>query len=488
MRSNADGMAEAVIEEPKPEGVLVMARRGDDFAVASLYGWTLRTDADQSMMGYVYTDRPVYRPGHTVHFRAILRNEMATGYQIPTVKEVQGRCRIPTASRCIRRRCRCPGMGTVHGDFDLPASAALGYYGIEIHAGEDTAGGGFNVEEYKKPEYEVRVTPSKKRVVQGEPIQATIDARYYFGEPVANAKVKYVVHRSRYWHALVSSRRTTSSRRATRTIRLVAEGRAGRADGHARRRGQADHPGAHRSRRSSTSCIASKRASPIRRSARSRARATRSPPSAATTSTFRRSSTSISRASRRSFNVEARDYEASRAARGRSPWTCMQHEWRKPEGPSVGTDIGRHGRAGQGHRCDCRCRADRTRRARSRRRPRAARSRTPTYIWVTGGYRWYGGGGQQRVEIVPDKKSYKPGENARVLIVTGVPDAYVWVTVEGRALDGSQLVHAKGGSATVEIPIVSDYAPNFFVTAAFLKDQRYYAGPKSIKVPPVEHN
>ena len=70
--------------------------------------------------------------------------------------------------------------------------------------------------------------------------------------------------------------------------------------------------------------------------------------------------------------------------------------------------------------------------------------------------------------------------------MTGVPEAYLWVTVEGRAVDGSQLVHAKGGTATVEIPIVSSYAPNFFLTAVFLKNQRYYAGTKSIKVPPVE--
>src|SRR5581483_4937000 len=89
VRTSADGMAEAAVQQSKPEGVLVMARRGDDFAVASVYGWALRNDPDQSLMGYVYTDRPVYRPGHTVHFRAILRNELATGYQIPTVKEVQ---------------------------------------------------------------------------------------------------------------------------------------------------------------------------------------------------------------------------------------------------------------------------------------------------------------------------------------------------------------------------------------------------------------
>ena len=59
--------------------------------------------------------------------------------------------------------------------------------------------GGFQVEEYKKPEYEVRVTPDKPRILQGEKVTATIEAKYFFGEPVAGAQVKYEVHRSQYW-------------------------------------------------------------------------------------------------------------------------------------------------------------------------------------------------------------------------------------------------------------------------------------------------
>ncbi len=67
---------------------------------------------------------------------------------------------------------------------------------------ESEMSGNFEVEEYKKPEYEVRVTPAKPRVLEGETVQAVIDARYYFGEPVNGAKVKYSVYRSRYWFPL----------------------------------------------------------------------------------------------------------------------------------------------------------------------------------------------------------------------------------------------------------------------------------------------
>jgi len=45
----------------------------------------------------------------------------------------------------------------------------------------------------------VKVTPSAARVLQGDSITATIEAKYYFGEPVTGAAVKWVVHTSQYW-------------------------------------------------------------------------------------------------------------------------------------------------------------------------------------------------------------------------------------------------------------------------------------------------
>ncbi len=48
----------------------------------------------------------------------------------------------------------------------------------------------------------MRVTPAKARVLEGEAMQATIDARYYFGEPVNGAKVEYSVYRDRYYFPL----------------------------------------------------------------------------------------------------------------------------------------------------------------------------------------------------------------------------------------------------------------------------------------------
>ena len=49
----------------------------------------------------------------------------------------------------------------------------------------DRGGGNFRVEEYKKPEFEVKVTAPTEPVSLGETITATITAKYYFGGAVA---------------------------------------------------------------------------------------------------------------------------------------------------------------------------------------------------------------------------------------------------------------------------------------------------------------
>ena len=59
-------------------------------------------------------------------------------------------------------------------------------------------GNTFRVEEYKKPEFEVTVDAPTEPVMLGEKITAQVKAKYYFGSPVANAKVKFKVLRTDY--------------------------------------------------------------------------------------------------------------------------------------------------------------------------------------------------------------------------------------------------------------------------------------------------
>ena len=151
--------------------------------------------------------------------------------------------------------------GTVTADLTLDADAALGYYSITVDGERWTelGNGSFYVEEYKKPEYQVTVKPAVQRVLQGNSIQATIEARYFFGEPVAGAKVKYVVHTSQhYWwdedqddDSDGSRCRRSTTTPAIPTTRYGADRAAG-ARRRARRQRPADRYAAHAQSTAST--------------------------------------------------------------------------------------------------------------------------------------------------------------------------------------------------------------------------------------------
>ncbi len=93
---------------------------------------------------------------------------------------------------------------------------------------------------------------------------------------------------------------------------------------------------------------------------------------------------------------------------------------------------------------------------------------------------------QETLQIIPDKKTYRAGETAKLLVLTGVPRAKVLVSVEGRALEWTRVVEATAPSFEFEVQVRADQAPGFYVTAAFIRDGQFYQGSKLVKAPPVE--
>lgn len=197
-----DGLAQLKVpgNPAQQDNFWIVAGRADNVAVTTPGSYALNSSAGGNYLSYVFTERPVYRPGHTVHWKAILR-ERKDNVLIPRQSKT-----LPVAISdqndkvLFRREMAVSADGTLTGDFDIPKDGALGFYGITIGDGETAATGNFHVEEYRKPEYRVQVTAAKPRVLLGATMPITIDSRYFFGEPVTNAAVKYrVYHDTHYW-------------------------------------------------------------------------------------------------------------------------------------------------------------------------------------------------------------------------------------------------------------------------------------------------
>ncbi len=136
---------------------------------------------------YLYTDRPLYRPGHQVRFRGVLRRVQDERYSLPDMDSLKVTIRDPEDEVVFEKQLPLSTFGTFDGSFTLASEAPLGTYRVETEYGSVY----FGVSAYRKPEFTVSVTPSVDEVVVGEPLQVTVEAEYFFGGPVADAEVEY---------------------------------------------------------------------------------------------------------------------------------------------------------------------------------------------------------------------------------------------------------------------------------------------------------
>lgn len=233
-RSSAEGLFEAKLPDEKVEDVVGVARCGDQMAATDPGAWTLQQPA-RELAAYVYTDKPIYRPGHNVNLKAILRWRQLDTLAKFDRADAEIVAADPNDKVVFRRQLKVDPFGAVHAAFPVPATAALGYYTIRIQSGDAQAVGAFEVQEYRKPEFEVIVTPAARFVRQGNEAIVSVQARYYFGQPVANAQLRYVVNQQPYysplrWDSGFEVGETDyfygGTQTAEGTLRLDAEGKA----------------------------------------------------------------------------------------------------------------------------------------------------------------------------------------------------------------------------------------------------------------------
>ncbi len=205
--TGSDGIAQAKLTTPRRTWdplLAVATTEAGGFGVASTswqdgigpwdFGVSGASEPDP-YIGYVYTDRPIYRPGQTVYWKGIFRRDNDAQFALPapgqpitvTIRDDQG-------NQLLEEKLALNPLGAVDGKLALGPDAALGYYYISLQFDKERSYGvGFQVAEYRKPEFEVSAATDKPEYVQGEQINVTAQANYFFGGPVQNGKVRWTL-------------------------------------------------------------------------------------------------------------------------------------------------------------------------------------------------------------------------------------------------------------------------------------------------------
>jgi RNA polymerase sigma factor (sigma-70 family) len=185
--------------------LLLLAQSGDQ-AVASDNEFSLgRANAPPppSQNTVFFTDRSLYRPGQTIQYKGICYsvNTEGNNYKTLASQTLTVIFRDSNGKEVAKQQQKCNDYGAFSGSFTAPGGTVAGQMSLRVQDGPNGYAS-FNVEEYKRPKFQVELARPKEAAKLGEEITVPGKATAYTGAAIGGAKVQWRVVRNvqfPYW-------------------------------------------------------------------------------------------------------------------------------------------------------------------------------------------------------------------------------------------------------------------------------------------------
>ncbi|HSN91722.1 MAG TPA: MG2 domain-containing protein, partial [Anaeromyxobacteraceae bacterium] len=190
-RTDARGEARLRAAEPR---LLVVVRAGADVAVVDTdFYSTLAASPDV----FVYTDRPIYRPGDQVQFRGVVRQPDAFLARLFTPRSRDVSVALAVAEgREVKARARVDEFGAFSGALLVPDDVGTGVLRLTARLDDRPHEAEARVQEYVKPTFYLEVLGEAETVRPGETLRAKVRARRYAGGAPERTRWEVFLHRT----------------------------------------------------------------------------------------------------------------------------------------------------------------------------------------------------------------------------------------------------------------------------------------------------
>ncbi len=194
--------ANVKLDEPWNVQFLVTASLDSDFAyVASnwnegLYPWEFEIegssdDPPTTFRASLFTDRGIYKRGEEVRVKSIVRADTPTGMQLlPSGRSVTFRVLDVRNNEVVKRTLKLSEWSSVDWAFTLESDAVLGDYTItaSVEGVENVGSTQFITGAYRRPQFRVDTNLSATEPVAGNALRGSVSSRYLSGTPLRNQK------------------------------------------------------------------------------------------------------------------------------------------------------------------------------------------------------------------------------------------------------------------------------------------------------------
>jgi len=196
LTTDAHGAFKLTLGEQRSYVVKATAKGQSVAAAEQYWAWGRETPRRPLEQTILFTDRALYRPGQTIQYKGIcLRADQAKD----TYETLAGRSLTVVfvdvnRKEIARQQHRANDYGSFSGSFTAPRDRLLGR--MHLRAADGPAGiVWINVEEYKRPKFQVTLDAPKAGAKLGDTLQIVGHAMAYTGAAVDDAQVKYRVVR-----------------------------------------------------------------------------------------------------------------------------------------------------------------------------------------------------------------------------------------------------------------------------------------------------
>lgn len=207
--TNSNGLATIAYDYPQSylDNVLVVSNApGEEgFGIANSnwnravapwdYGISQQSGEEQERFAYIVTDRPIYRPGDTVHFKGIVRQSGYGRYSLPADDQFTLVMMFLNdySEVDFNYKTTLDENGEFSGEYQIPDEAALGNYRLLFVKDNSYAERDFAVADYRKPEFQVTAAPVSAELLRGQANEVIVEATYFFGGSASDLNVNWTV-------------------------------------------------------------------------------------------------------------------------------------------------------------------------------------------------------------------------------------------------------------------------------------------------------
>lgn len=149
-----------------------------------------------STEAFMFTDRFLYKPGDTAHFKIIVRRDDDADYTNSprSLTVTLGDSEKPFWQRTLP----VSELGTVDGTIPIPADAKASEYGLTVKDGDEyITDVTIQIAQFRKPDSQVTISTEQLLYLPGETFTAQLTGENFLGQPIRNQPVRYKVYQSR---------------------------------------------------------------------------------------------------------------------------------------------------------------------------------------------------------------------------------------------------------------------------------------------------